>query len=134
MNRIIFEEMYVCLCCSTSSLSAGCAAIIDEYNVAMARQPAQTSCSTSFTSCSCKSLAARTGTTADTYWIVCPKATAKVAKIGRFRDWLLAEAADDARRLGRLSDAVAEGDPSLVISRRGRPLNQTIQTLLTVCL
>ena len=37
---------------------------------------------------------------ADTYWIVCPKATAKVAKIGRFRDWLLAEAADDARRLG----------------------------------
>ena len=37
---------------------------------------------------------------ADTYWIACPKATAKVAKIGRFRDWLLAEAADDARRLG----------------------------------
>lgn len=37
---------------------------------------------------------------AGTYWIVCPKATAKVAKIGRFRDWLLAEAADDARRLG----------------------------------
>ena len=35
-----------------------------------------------------------------TYWIVCPKATAKVAKIGRFRDWLLAEAANDARRLG----------------------------------
>jgi len=37
---------------------------------------------------------------ADTYRIVCPKATAKVAKIGRFRDWLLAEAAEDARRLG----------------------------------
>jgi LysR family glycine cleavage system transcriptional activator len=36
-----------------------------------------------------------------TYWIVCPKATAKVTKIGRFRDWLLAEAADDARRLGQ---------------------------------
>jgi len=36
----------------------------------------------------------------DTYWIVCPKAKAKVANIGRFRDWLLAEAADDARRLG----------------------------------
>jgi len=35
----------------------------------------------------------------DTYWIICPKAIAKVAKIGRFRDWLLAEAADDARRL-----------------------------------
>jgi len=37
---------------------------------------------------------------ADTYWIVCPKATARVAKIGRFRDWLLSEAADDTRRLG----------------------------------
>jgi len=38
---------------------------------------------------------------ADTYWIVCPKATAKVAKIARFRDWLLAEAADEARRLSK---------------------------------
>jgi LysR family glycine cleavage system transcriptional activator len=37
---------------------------------------------------------------AGTYWIVSPKATAKVAKISRFRDWLLVEAADDARRLG----------------------------------
>jgi LysR family glycine cleavage system transcriptional activator len=37
---------------------------------------------------------------AGTYWIVSPKATAKIAKIARFRDWLLAEAADDARRLG----------------------------------
>ena len=42
---------------------------------------------------------------AGTYWIVCPKATAKVAKIGRFRDWLLAEAADDARRLGGSCDS-----------------------------
>ena len=33
------------------------------------------------------------------YWIVCPKATAKLPKIVTFRDWLLAEAADDARRL-----------------------------------
>ena len=37
---------------------------------------------------------------AGTYWIVSPKATAKVAKIRRFRDWMLAEAADDVRRLG----------------------------------
>ncbi len=37
---------------------------------------------------------------AETYWFLCPKATAKVEKIARFRDWLLAEAADDARRLG----------------------------------
>jgi LysR family transcriptional regulator, glycine cleavage system transcriptional activator len=36
---------------------------------------------------------------AKTYWIVCPKATAKVTKISRFREWLLAEAADDTRQL-----------------------------------
>jgi LysR family glycine cleavage system transcriptional activator len=33
------------------------------------------------------------------YWIVCPKATAMLPKITTFRDWLLAEAADDVRRL-----------------------------------
>src|SRR5262249_28800383 len=37
---------------------------------------------------------------ASTYWIVSPKATAKHPKIGGFRNWLLAEAADDALRLG----------------------------------
>lgn len=37
------------------------------------------------------------------YWIVCPKATAKLPKIVTFRDWLLAEAADDERRLQRLT-------------------------------
>lgn len=37
------------------------------------------------------------------YWIVCPKATAKLPKITTFRDWLLAEAAEDARRLQRLN-------------------------------
>ena len=36
-----------------------------------------------------------------TYWIVCPKATAALPKIATFRDWLLAEAADDLRRLRR---------------------------------
>jgi LysR family transcriptional regulator, glycine cleavage system transcriptional activator len=36
---------------------------------------------------------------ANTYWIVCPKATASTAKIATFRQWLLAEAEDDARRL-----------------------------------
>jgi len=35
----------------------------------------------------------------NTYWIVCPKATSAKPKITTFRDWLLAEAADDARRL-----------------------------------
>lgn len=39
----------------------------------------------------------------NTYWIVCPKAAARVPKIARFRDWLLAEAAEDARRLKRLA-------------------------------
>jgi LysR family glycine cleavage system transcriptional activator len=33
------------------------------------------------------------------YWIVCPKATATLPKIALFRDWLVAEAARDARRL-----------------------------------
>jgi LysR family transcriptional regulator, glycine cleavage system transcriptional activator len=34
-----------------------------------------------------------------TYWIVCPKATAALPKISAFRDWLVAEAADDRARL-----------------------------------
>jgi LysR family glycine cleavage system transcriptional activator len=33
------------------------------------------------------------------YWIVCPKSTADLPKIATFRDWLLAEAAEDARRM-----------------------------------
>ncbi len=40
---------------------------------------------------------------AKSYWIVCPKATAALPKIGLFRDWLLREAADDARRLKALT-------------------------------
>jgi LysR family glycine cleavage system transcriptional activator len=36
------------------------------------------------------------------YWIVCPKAVSDLPKITTFRDWLLAEAADDARRLKEL--------------------------------
>src|SRR5262245_28066762 len=36
---------------------------------------------------------------AKTYWIVCPKATASLPKIVTFRNWLLAEAASDLRRL-----------------------------------
>jgi len=39
---------------------------------------------------------------ARTYWIVCPKATSMKPKIATFRDWLLAEAADDARRLRKI--------------------------------
>ena len=37
-----------------------------------------------------------------TYWIVCPKATSSLPKITLFREWLLAEAADDLRRLKAL--------------------------------
>jgi LysR family glycine cleavage system transcriptional activator len=36
------------------------------------------------------------------YWIVCTKAAAKLPKIVAFSDWLLAEAAEDARQLNRL--------------------------------
>ena len=38
-----------------------------------------------------------------TYWIICPKATSTLPKITTFRDWLLAEAADDTRRLKMLA-------------------------------
>jgi LysR family glycine cleavage system transcriptional activator len=34
-----------------------------------------------------------------TYWILCPKATSNLPKIVTFRNWLLAEATADARRL-----------------------------------
>jgi LysR family transcriptional regulator, glycine cleavage system transcriptional activator len=34
-----------------------------------------------------------------TYWIICPKATSNVPKIVTFRNWLLTEAAEDARQL-----------------------------------
>jgi LysR family glycine cleavage system transcriptional activator len=34
-----------------------------------------------------------------TYWIVCPKATSALPKIAIFREWLLAEAAEDMRHL-----------------------------------
>src|SRR6202045_4276575 len=34
-----------------------------------------------------------------TYWILCPKATSNLPKIVTFRNWLLAEAAADTRRL-----------------------------------
>jgi LysR family glycine cleavage system transcriptional activator len=39
----------------------------------------------------------------NTYWIVCPKVTSSVPKIATFRDWLLAEAVEDARRLKALA-------------------------------
>jgi LysR family glycine cleavage system transcriptional activator len=37
------------------------------------------------------------------YWIVCPKATARLPKIAAFSDWLLAEAAEDIRQLKGLA-------------------------------
>jgi LysR family glycine cleavage system transcriptional activator len=40
-----------------------------------------------------------------TYWIVCPKATSALPKIKIFREWLLAEAADDVRRLKTLNSS-----------------------------
>ena len=48
------------------------------------------------------------------YWIVCPKATSALPKIVTFRNWLLAEAADDMRQLRKLGwqakDARAQAD------------------------
>ena len=38
-----------------------------------------------------------------TYWIVCPKATSTFPKISMFREWLLAEAADDLRGVAALA-------------------------------
>jgi LysR family transcriptional regulator, glycine cleavage system transcriptional activator len=40
---------------------------------------------------------------ANTYWIVCPKAVSDVPKIATFRNWVLAETADDTRRLKALA-------------------------------
>ena len=40
---------------------------------------------------------------AGTYWTVCPKAAASIPKITAFRQWLLAEAETDARRLAAAS-------------------------------
>lgn len=39
------------------------------------------------------------------YWIVCPKATATLPKLVAFRDWLLAQANEDARQLEALATA-----------------------------
>jgi LysR family glycine cleavage system transcriptional activator len=39
---------------------------------------------------------------ANTYWIVCPKVAVDVPKIATFRGWVLAETADDTRRLKEL--------------------------------
>jgi hypothetical protein len=40
---------------------------------------------------------------------VCPKTTAKLPKIVAFSNWLLAEAADDARHLQELTSASQRG-------------------------
>jgi LysR family transcriptional regulator, glycine cleavage system transcriptional activator len=44
-----------------------------------------------------------------TYWIICPKATSKLPKIATFRDWLIAEAAHDARQLQKLGSSSKHG-------------------------
>ena len=36
------------------------------------------------------------------YWIVAPRATAELPKIVTFRNWLLSEAADDAKNVDKL--------------------------------
>ena len=44
------------------------------------------------------------------YWIVCPKATASLPKLAAFRDWIMAEAAEDTRRLAALAGSEANTD------------------------
>ena len=59
-----------------------------------------------------------------TYWIVCPKATAALPKIRKFRDWLLAEAAADGRRLKALR-------PGLIAGAVHRRVGMTATTPIT---
>ena len=42
------------------------------------------------------------------YWIVCPKVNAKLPKVVAFTAWLLAQAADDAQQLAKLSARTAK--------------------------
>jgi LysR family glycine cleavage system transcriptional activator len=46
--------------------------------------------------------------TTKTYWIVCPRATSALPKITLFREWMLAEAADDFRRLKKARATAAQ--------------------------
>jgi LysR family glycine cleavage system transcriptional activator len=46
---------------------------------------------------------------ANTYWIVCPKVASNVPKIAAFRNWVLAEAAEDTRRLKALARSAFDG-------------------------
>jgi LysR family glycine cleavage system transcriptional activator len=54
----------------------------------------------------------------NTYWIVCPKATSALPKIAAFRDWLMAEAAVDARRLDsvRVKRAAARVEGPMLVA------------------
>jgi LysR family glycine cleavage system transcriptional activator len=54
------------------------------------------------------------------FWIVCPKSAAETPKIATFRRWLLAEAAEDARRLAVLDSPRAARTNSQRSGRRGR--------------
>jgi LysR family transcriptional regulator, glycine cleavage system transcriptional activator len=54
------------------------------------------------------------------FWIVCPKAVADLPKIATFRGWLLAEAAEDGRRLAALNSGRAARTKSQRSGRRGR--------------
>ncbi len=53
------------------------------------------------------------------YWIVCPKTTAALPKIRVFRDWLLAEAAEESRRLEATAPLSASATPGRERARRG---------------
>jgi LysR family glycine cleavage system transcriptional activator len=43
------------------------------------------------------------------FWIVCPKSAADLPKISAFRNWVLKEAADDARRVAQIQSHLSVG-------------------------
>lgn len=52
-----------------------------------------------------------------TYWIICPKAATMLPKIATFREWLLAEAANDVRQLKKLRTTRPSARTELTSSR-----------------
>jgi LysR family transcriptional regulator, glycine cleavage system transcriptional activator len=70
---------------------------------------------------------------ARTYWILCPKATSTKPKVATFRDWLLAEAADDARRLRKIFAANARVEAKPIPDELGSAFGQLCCSIVNSC-
>lgn len=57
---------------------------------------------------------------AKSYWIVSPEATASLPKLVTFRDWLLAEAREDERRLQSLAEPATRARPRPSAARKAQ--------------